>query len=317
MVRNFRFGLSALALLAAAPVLAAPASTSARAQASGPQSGFVPTVSQSGPGSSTAALALPANSTEAASAFALADFGLLKASTSVSFTNYVHDPMGLNSVFALANASFSDTLTGVSVDPVGFARITLQIDGSVFGDGGLTRVFGDSRFGVFFTASSNDNNHSARFDLLSLISADPLTGAVVQTNSLYTESTIGGLLQSNSSTNPANAFGTYEWVFAFDISQPWTVSGSLSCLTASSANGNDSSNLDCNLGNSVTWQGIEFLDANSDPVTGATVSSLSGQNYSQPYSPLPAVPEPASWAMLIAGFGLVGATARRRRMATA
>nr|WP_313668865.1 PEPxxWA-CTERM sorting domain-containing protein [Sandarakinorhabdus sp.] len=30
-----------------------------------------------------------------------------------------------------------------------------------------------------------------------------------------------------------------------------------------------------------------------------------------------AVPEPASWAMLIAGFGLVGAVARRRRVATA
>jgi hypothetical protein len=30
-----------------------------------------------------------------------------------------------------------------------------------------------------------------------------------------------------------------------------------------------------------------------------------------------AVPEPASWAMLIAGFGLVGAVARRRRVVTA
>lgn len=30
-----------------------------------------------------------------------------------------------------------------------------------------------------------------------------------------------------------------------------------------------------------------------------------------------AVPEPASWAMMIAGFGLVGAAARRRRPATA
>ena len=30
-----------------------------------------------------------------------------------------------------------------------------------------------------------------------------------------------------------------------------------------------------------------------------------------------AVPEPSSWAMLIAGFGLVGATARRRRLAAA
>ncbi len=31
----------------------------------------------------------------------------------------------------------------------------------------------------------------------------------------------------------------------------------------------------------------------------------------------PGVPEPASWAMLIAGFGLVGAAARRRRVAVA
>lgn len=31
----------------------------------------------------------------------------------------------------------------------------------------------------------------------------------------------------------------------------------------------------------------------------------------------PGIPEPASWAMLIAGFGLVGAIARRQRLATA
>ena len=30
-----------------------------------------------------------------------------------------------------------------------------------------------------------------------------------------------------------------------------------------------------------------------------------------------AVPEPASWAMLIAGFGLVGVAARRRKIAVA
>ena len=33
--------------------------------------------------------------------------------------------------------------------------------------------------------------------------------------------------------------------------------------------------------------------------------------------PNPGVPEPATWAMLIAGFGLVGATMRRRRAAIA
>ena len=311
-----RFAYLAVTTAIILPVTAAAAqsNTSARAQVSGPQSGFVPPAFQSGPNLSTANVQLPANSTETATSFALADFGLLKASTAVSLTNYVHDPMGFNTAFALATASFTDTLTGVSVDPVGFAKITLQIDGSVLGNGGITRVFGDSRFGVSFTASSNDNNYAARFDLLSLISADPGTGAVVQTNSLYTESTIGGLLQSSSTTNPADPFGTYEWVFDFDASQPWTVSGSLSCLTATTANSDDSSALSCNLGNSVTWMGISLLDTNGDPLGGATVTSLSGQNYNQAYSPLPGIPEPASWAMLIAGFGLVGAAARRRRL---
>jgi hypothetical protein len=32
--------------------------------------------------------------------------------------------------------------------------------------------------------------------------------------------------------------------------------------------------------------------------------------------PTPAIPEPSTWAMLIAGFGLVGAAARRRRLET-
>ncbi|MBS0361220.1 MAG: PEPxxWA-CTERM sorting domain-containing protein [Proteobacteria bacterium] len=31
----------------------------------------------------------------------------------------------------------------------------------------------------------------------------------------------------------------------------------------------------------------------------------------------PGVPEPASWALMIAGFGLAGATLRRRRMLAA
>ncbi len=46
------------------------------------------------------------------------------------------------------------------------------------------------------------------------------------------------------------------------------------------------------------------LIANDGPGGAATVLFQSG------------TPEPASWAMLIAGFGLVGAAARRRRLAT-
>ena len=42
-----------------------------------------------------------------------------------------------------------------------------------------------------------------------------------------------------------------------------------------------------------------------------------GFTMSTPPVPAPGVPEPAAWAMLIAGFGLTGAAMRRRRIAVA
>jgi hypothetical protein len=44
-------------------------------------------------------------------------------------------------------------------------------------------------------------------------------------------------------------------------------------------------------------------------------SSVAGTFATDPVPTISVVPEPASWAMLIAGFGLVGAAARRRRQA--
>lgn len=79
-----------------------------------------------------------------------------------------------------------------------------------------------------------------------------------------------------------------------------------------------------------TW-GAGFLAANGGTADGARTAFLAGLNaggayinlHSQTFpggeirGNLNAVPEPASWAMLIAGFGLTGATLRRRRLAHA
>ena len=56
----------------------------------------------------------------------------------------------------------------------------------------------------------------------------------------------------------------------------------------------------------------------TDPDTGVTltgvdITSASGFDYAHPGSVVaPGVPEPATWAMLVSGFGAVGAAARRR-----
>lgn len=76
-----------------------------------------------------------------------------------------------------------------------------------------------------------------------------------------------------------------------------------------------------------------FLNANGGTAASARTAFLNGLNSGRAYfnvhtATFPggeirgnlaagAVPEPASWAMLIAGFGLTGAAMRRRRPATA
>lgn len=54
----------------------------------------------------------------------------------------------------------------------------------------------------------------------------------------------------------------------------------------------------------------------SNGVLNSFRASAGGQFSSDPAPLINAVPEPGTWAMLIAGFGLVGATARRRRTTT-
>ena len=71
---------------------------------------------------------------------------------------------------------------------------------------------------------------------------------------------------------------------------------------------------------------INYLSAGGPTAISFTISSSTAVGYNDPLidgvsfalaGPGGAVPEQASWAMLIAGFGLVGVAARRRRAAVA
>lgn len=80
---------------------------------------------------------------------------------------------------------------------------------------------------------------------------------------------------------------------------------SSSCVTTSDI----SSTVD--FGHTVFWDGfIGLTDAAGNSVSGYSVSSLSGFDYGNSAAP---VPEPSVGLLLLAGLGLVGAIARRRR----
>lgn len=68
----------------------------------------------------------------------------------------------------------------------------------------------------------------------------------------------------------------------------------------------------------LTWKGMTFVDDNFVDRTGELDAfGDSGTNWALAYSASGAIPEPASWAMMVAGFGLVGASIRKRRVTAA
>jgi hypothetical protein len=65
----------------------------------------------------------------------------------------------------------------------------------------------------------------------------------------------------------------------------------------------------------TAWGGNGFTATGTLDITGGGRSANVIRFTVGDFAPNPAIPEPATWAMMIAGFGLVGASMRRRRMA--
>jgi hypothetical protein len=102
---------------------------------------------------------------------------------------------------------------------------------------------------------------------------------------------------------------TVDFLIPFTSGQALSIIGALSC----NARGNLTTAV-CDAGNSAYWGGIRAVtDGNGNVLNDWSVTSGSGTNWQQSFIPTTgAVPEPAAWATLIAGFGLVGAMQRRR-----
>ncbi len=76
----------------------------------------------------------------------------------------------------------------------------------------------------------------------------------------------------------------------------------------------------CDAGHTLSWGGLVGATDESGAPIRVAISSLSGTDYARAIAAprLPgAVPEPATWALMLAGFGLAGAAVRRRLPTTA
>jgi len=118
--------------------------------------------------------------------------------------------------------------------------------------------------------------------------------------------------------------GDQAFVIGFSLaSSDWTVVASTSCgAYMNSFRIADALSTKCSVG--LKWDGgFAAPFAGGPNVPDFSFQGASGYAYATPYDPpavgafraassAAAVPEPASWAMMIAGFGLVGAAVRRR-----
>ncbi|WP_193743232.1 PEPxxWA-CTERM sorting domain-containing protein [Sandarakinorhabdus sp. AAP62] len=179
--------------------------------------------------------------------------------------------------------------------------------------------------GSVFTGFSSDETVGWKFSTASAIKVTAL-GWWVQNERLAAShqvgiwSSTGTLLGSTTVTPGAPTDG----VWRFAAASPFTLAAGDYFIGGRDLTG-DGDNYTSSVGSLTLAAGISFLgSARSSNASGFAFPSIVTANSGGRFGPnfqfsdaTGAVPEPASWAMLIAGFGLVGAVARRRRVAVA
>jgi hypothetical protein len=120
------------------------------------------------------------------------------------------------------------------------------------------------------------------------------------------------------------ASGTFGEVLIVRLDEVYSLALAAEAFAAGASYGGGAASGVADFGHTLRWLGvsrIQYQDENGawfDAPDGykLTLTSADGQfDYWNAAGPNPfttAVPEPASWAMMIAGFGLAGAAARRR-----
>ena len=148
----------------------------------------------------------------------------------------------------------------------------------------------------------NPNNGAASIDLTGAGNTGPATG-ISQTVSTGLGNYTLSFFVGNASPTGGNS-GNY--------TQPSTINLSINGGAIQSFSNSDNTNL------AINWKPFSLTFFASGPTTIAFTNGTSGDNMlGLDDVSMAAVPEPASWAMLIAGFGLTGAVMRRRRAVVA
>ena len=198
-------------------------------------------------------------------------------------------------------------------------------------------AFGSTKLRIGLAAAALGLGGPAQATVFRLTATD----VVIQNPSpLFASPTITGTLTLDDSVRPGDSFGSGSIaaltlnfggiIGTLDDIAADVVPGPVQGFGTRSADGRRFSVFDLRFGFQPGVAGCSFVCAGqiiinsptgpNDPSNFIALDDIEGTSLSviESFTPqFQAVPEPASWAMLIAGFGLTGAAMRRRRVAAA
>lgn len=224
-------------------------------------------------------------------------------------TNFTWTNLGLGgSISGSGQVYFDYTNAGVN----SILNATLTVTGSTAANPGVSEAYFD---GTHYYQGVDTGT-------ISLVYSGPTTtvGGITYTKDVtnlltvnYTnaviEGTTGGLLFSD------NLIPTATTAFSSDLlTFPASGDEEFDINLTTSANAITSTGADTDAGSAATPASLSTFSA---VASGAFTDTLAPSVPPPPSTPPLAVPEPASWAMMLIGFGLVGGVARRRSALTA
>jgi hypothetical protein len=253
-----------------------------------------------------------------ATATARASEGLLRATA-------IADDPGFAS-FSQASAAWSDRLV-LDTTGAGSGFLYVNIISTGFLDPGTPPTgFGTGlNYDMFlFISNAGGNLGFERYRRTASFTASGVTSEIsIQTGNLNSN-----FLIENDNLRPLSEFdGSIANVMQLRI--PFVAGAwldfSMSANCTANPAGADGASCDAGSGSFATyWGGVTSVtDASGNLLSDWTLTSVTtGTSFAGSFAPVSnpptgAVPEPASWAMLIAGFGLVGTMQRRRKSAVA